>query len=92
MSEELETRILYLEKLMESQAVLNAALFNIVFRSDNKLRMETIDVLRRLQVNPSSNISPELSLQIAAMREMLISEPPPEVVAASQQSHLRPVE
>ena len=92
MSEELETRILYLEKLMESQAVLNAALFNIVFRSDNKLRMETIDVLRRLQVNPSSNISPELSLQITAMRDALVLPIPQEVVEASRQPSIRPVE
>lgn len=92
MSETLETRILYLEKLVNSQAILNMTLFNLVIRSDNALLGKVVEVLRLLQINPSSNLSPELSLQISALREMLISEPPPEVVAASKQPHLRPVD
>lgn len=92
MAETLETRILYLEKMVHSQSILNMTLFNLILRSDDTLRMKTVDVLRQLQINPSVTLSPELSLQITGLRELLTSEPPPEVVAASQQSHLRPVE
>jgi hypothetical protein len=78
--------------MLHSQAILNMTLFNFILRSDDTLRTKAVDVLRQLQINPSVTLSPELSLQITGLRELLISEPPPEVVAASQQPHLRPVE
>ncbi len=92
MNETLETRISYLEKMVHSQAILNMTLFKLVLESDDTLRSKVVEALRLLQINPSVTISPELSLQITGLRELLTSPIPPEVVAASRQSHLRPVE
>ena len=92
MNETLETRISYLEKMVHSQAILNMTLFKLVLESDDTLRSKVVEALRLLQINPSVTISPELSLQITGLRELLTSPIPPGVVAASRQPHRRPVE
>lgn len=92
MKRTLEERIEHLEKMVEAQAKLNFILFPLLVPRDDRQRKNVAEVLRQLLVSPAAELSPELSMQVTALRDILVLPIPQEVVEASRRPSIRPVE
>ena len=92
MNEALETRIVFLEKLVAAQAKLNFILFPLILQHDIHFRDKALSVLRQILVSPDIAADPFLVQQIAALRDSLVAPIPQEIVEAVQQPSIRPVE
>lgn len=91
MAETLETRIAFLEQVLDAQVKLNAMLFPMIIRHDEQFKNEAAEVLRQALVSPANNFSPLLAQQIRMLRDVLVSPIPQAVVEASLQPSIRPV-
>lgn len=92
MNETHEVRIAHLEKMVEAQVMLNTTLFKLILNNDKSLNAKVAEALRQLLVSPAVQLPPVLSLQITALRDALVLPIPQEVVEASRQPSIRPVE
>lgn len=92
MAETLETRIAYLEQVLDAQVKLNAVLFPIILQHDEQFRVKAAEVLRQTLVSPTMKLSPLLEQQIRMLRDVLVLPLPQEVVESSRQPSIRPVE
>lgn len=92
MAETLETRIAYLEQMLDAQVKLNFMLFPIILQHDEQFQIKAAEVLRQILVSPAMKLSPLLEQQIRILRDVLVSPIPREVVEASRQPSIQSVE
>jgi len=82
MPETLESRIEYLEQVVDAQLKLNNILFPMIFHHDDQFRSNAAEALRRALVSPAVKLSPILEQQIKILRDVLVLPIPQEVVEA----------
>ena len=92
MTETLETRITYLELLLDAQVKLNAILLPMIFQHDEEFRVKAAETLRQILISSTMQLSPVLQQQIRMLRDSLVLPIPQEVVESSRQPSIRPVE
>ena len=92
MAETLETRIAFLEQVIDAQVKLNALLFPMIFQHDEQFRVKAAETLRQVLVSPTMKLSPLLEQQIRMLRNVLVLPLPQGVVESSRQPSIRPVE
>lgn len=92
MAETLETRIAFLEQVLDAQVKLNAVLFPMILQHDEQFRVKAAETLRQMLVSPAMKLSPLLEQQIRMLRDVLVLPIPQEVVESSRQPSIRPVE
>lgn len=92
MAESLEDRVAYLEKMVAAQLQLNSTLFKLIFTDNARLGQNVAEVLRQLLVSPNTTLSPEFAALARGLRTLLIEPIPQEIIEASRQPSIRPVE
>jgi hypothetical protein len=92
MAETLETRIAFLEQVLDAHVKLNAILFPIILQHDEQFRAKAAETLRQILVSPAMKLSPLLEQQIRILRDVLVLPIPQEVVESCLQPSIRPVE
>jgi hypothetical protein len=87
-----ETRIAVLEATLEAHLKLNFIVLSTILRQDDRLKGVVTETLRQMLVSPVAKLSPELSQQVTALRNVLVLPLPQEAVEAARQPSIRPVE
>ncbi len=89
-----EERIAALEQMLVEQHSYYSVLLNLIIRHDDRLREAVVEAIRKILQNqmPGRELSPHVQISLRELRDGLLAEPPPEVVAAMSRPPVRPVE
>jgi hypothetical protein len=92
MPESIESRVAYLEQMLDAQFQLNTMMFKLICTNNPSLGSDIAEVLRQMLTHPDTHLSPTLSALVRGLRTTLVSEPTEEMNAAALKPAIRPVD